>query len=295
VQRRRPVLALLAAIAATAAAGLAAVFAGREPAVAADMRAPADAQAPIPIAPAGGFAHTPPPLPAPPAARRTSSAAPAPLPESLAARVDRLSRSADPVDAYAAYRLVTDCLWARGHEAWMDSHIAPGDRAQLPTAQAACGDIASDQVQSRLQWLQRAALAGVHHAATAMAREGPDGLGVPDGDLDAPQNADFRARLDAAWDAGVRTCDAESLEERENAYETGTGVARDRARALSYWIAWIDCRRRAAASGPGDMTPLDADAIARRVGRSLTPEQLADATAAGERMASDAQPLPGDR
>ncbi|MGN6525216.1 MAG: hypothetical protein ACTHL8_02400 [Burkholderiaceae bacterium] len=292
--RRRPALALLAAFAATAAAGLVAVLAEREPAVAADMRAPAESQAPLALAPAAGPEATVATAAAAPAARRTAAASPVRA-RSLAARIDRLSRSADPVDAFAAYRLVTDCLWARGHEAWMDSHIAPGDRGQLPTAQAACGDIASDQVQSRLQWLQRAALAGVHHAATAMAREGPDGLGLEDGELDAPQNADFRARLDAAWDAGVRTCDAESLEQRENAYETGAGVARDRARALSYWIAWVDCRRRAAGPGAGDMTPLDADAIARRVGRSLTPEQLADATAAGARMASDARPLPGDR
>jgi hypothetical protein len=43
------------------------------------------------------------------------------------------------------------------------------------------------------------------------------------------------------------------------------------------------------------MAPLDADAIARRVGRALTPDQLAGAMADGERMARDARPLAGDR
>ena len=259
------------------------------------------AEAPVPIAelasadPAAG----PPPAPVSaavvvPVAAPPLRAAAQPAHETLAAQVDRLSRSPDPVDAFAAYKLVTACLWARDHEAWMDHHVSPGDRALLPTTGTACGDIASDQVQSRLRWLERAALAGVHHAATEMAREGPDGLGLaPEHDADAPQDAAFADRLAAAYEAGVRTCDPESLENRENAYENGSGVAQDRARALSYWVAYVDCRKRL------DGTPADilgnGDSVTQRMGRSLSADQVAAAVSAGEQMARDARPLAGDQ
>ena len=214
-------------------------------------------------------------------------------PESLSQKVDRLARSNDPVDAFAAYQLVTSCIWARDHEAWMAHHILPGDRELLPTTQQACGDIASDQVQSRLRWLERAALAGVHHAATQMLKEGPDGLGVSaSADIAAPENAAWKQRVDAALEAGVRTCDADSLESRVNGYETGVGVPQDRARALTYWVAYMACRQRFDA---GAATALvDGDGVAQRMGTTLSAEQIAKAVSEGQRLAGSARPLPGD-
>jgi len=219
-------------------------------------------------------------------------ASPVAVDEALSARVDRLARSDDPVAAFAAYRLVTDCLWARDHAEWLASHVEPADRALLPTPQGACGDIASDQIQSRLRWLERAAAAGVHHAATAMSREGPDGLGlVAEADLAGPQFADWRQRLAAAYDAGVRTCDPESLEQRMAAFDGGLGVEQDRARALSYWVAYVDCRRR---FGAPALAPADGDGVALRMGSALGAGQVDAATAAGHRLAREARPLPGD-
>ncbi len=288
----RPTLLVASLVAVTAGGGLVYGWSSsvQTPAPSiADVAAidPAAGPAPAPVAVAASAA----PAPVDAAAPRAPVARSAP--ETLAGQVDRLSRSADPVDAFAAYKLVTACLWARDHEAWMDHHVSPGDRALLPTTATACGDIASDQIQSRLRWLERAALAGVHHAATAMAREGPDGLGLAsERDVDAPQNAAFAERLAAAYDAGVRTCDAESLENRENAYESGNGVAPDRARALSYWVAYVECRKRL------DGTPADilgnGDSVTQRVGMTLSVEQVAAAVSAGEQMAREARPLPGD-
>jgi hypothetical protein len=212
--------------------------------------------------------------------------------ESLSHKVDRLGRSPDPVDAFAAYQLVTACVWARDHEGWMAHHILPGDRAMLPTPQQACGDIASDQIQSRLRWLERAALAGVHHAATEMLREGPDGLGLSNSDIDAPENASWKARVDAALEAGVRTCDPDSLESRVNAYENGQGVAPDRAKALSYWVAYMECRQRLV--GQSSTILANADSVTQRMGHSLTADQIAQAMSAGHALARDARPLPGD-
>ena len=232
-----------------------------------------------------------------PAQQAASAAAPAPRApdpyESLSQKVDRLSRSADPVDAFAAYQLVTTCIWARDHEGWMAHHILPGDRALLPTTQQACGDIASDQIQSRLRWLERAALAGVHHAATEMLKEGPDGLGVSgSADIDAPENASWKQRVDAALDAGVHTCDPDSLESRVNSYETGMGVDQDRAKALTYWVATLECRQRLAGTPASELA--NGDSVTQRMGNTLTADQIATAVSAGQQLARDARPLPGD-
>ncbi len=290
MQHRRPTL-LASTLAALLAGGALVVELthGRPAAVVpAPAVEPPAAFLPVP-APVEAAAPSPVPRASAPAPARTSV-------ETLSQKVDRLGRSANPVDAFAAYQLVTNCLWARDHEGWMARHILPGDRGLLPTTQQACGDIASDQVQTRLHWLERAALAGVHHAATEMLREGPDGLGVSaSSDPDAPENADWKQRVQAALDAGVRTCDADSLESRVNRYETGQGVPPDRAKALTYWVAYLGCRERLGTSA--DLAPSAAgagDDATGRMGGALSAEQIARAVAEGQALARDAQPLPGD-
>ena len=251
-----------------------------------------------PIAAASPPAPAVEPMPAPPpvavASARPASAASASNPyESLAQKVDRLSRSANPVDAFTAYQLVTTCIWARDHEGWMAHHILPSDRELLPTTQQACGDIASDQIQSRLRWLERAALAGVHHAATEMLKEGPDGLGLSgSSDIDAPENAPWKQRVEAALDAGVHTCDPDSLESRVNSYETGMGVDQDHAKALTYWVATLECRQRLAGTPASELA--NGDSVTQRMGNTLTADQIATAVSAGQQLARDARPLPGD-
>ena len=283
VHNRRPVL--LAATLAAALVGGALIY---------GMTHGAEAAANAPPAPAATLA--PAPEPAPPAA-----AAPTPPPatsapnryESLSQKVDRLSRSADPVDSFAAYQLVTACIWARDHEGWMAHHILPSDRGMLPTTQQACGDIASDQIQSRLRWLERAALAGVHHAATEMLKEGPDGLGISgSSDIDAPENAPWKQRVETALAAGVHTCDPDSLENRVNSYESGLGVDQDRAKALTYWVAYMECRQRLVGA-PGSVLA-NGDSVTQRMGSTLTADQIAKAVSEGQQLAHDAKPLPGD-
>jgi hypothetical protein len=287
---RRPFL--VATTLAAAMVVVALVYGVDHGAVAASGAPPAPvAAAPLPVVE---------PVPAAPPVAASAAAAPAPRPsapnpyESLSQKVDRLSRSADPVDAFAAYQIVTGCVWARDHEGWMAHHILPSDRGMLPTAQQACGDIASDQIQSRLRWLERAALAGVHHAATEMLKEGPDGLGISgNSDIDAPENASWKQRVEAALDAGVHTCDSDALESRVNSYESGVGVAQDRAKALTYWVAYMDCRQRLV-GGHGSILA-NADSVTQRMGTTLSADQIAQAVRDGQQLAHDARPLPGDQ
>ena len=286
---RRPVL--FASILAAVLVGGALVYAMNQGAAAASNLPPAPdttlAQVPPEpdLAPASVAAAPPSPVP-------SASAAPNRY-ESLAQKVDRLSRSADPVDSFAAYQLVTACIWARDHEGWMAHHILPSDREMLPTTQQACGDIASDQIQSRLRWLERAALAGVHHAATEMLKEGPDGLGVTgSSDIDAPENASWKQRVESALAAGVHTCDPDSLENRVNSYESGLGVGQDRAKALTYWVAYMACRQRLVGAPASILA--NGDSVTQRMGTTLTAEQIAKSVSEGQQLAHDAQPLPGD-
>jgi hypothetical protein len=285
----RPLLLSFALAAALVAVGL---VHGVNQGGAATVGAP---PAPASAAPPVASEPVPAPLPVAAAPQPAASVASAPNPyESLAQKVDRLSRSANPVDAFAAYQLVTTCIWARDHEGWMAHHILPADRGLLPTTEQACGDIASDQVQSRLRWLERAALAGVHHAAAQMLKEGPDGLGISgSSDIDAPENASWKQRMEAALDAGVHTCDPDSMENRVNGYESGVGVERDRVKALTYWVAYMQCRQHLAVA-PG-VTLATGDSVTRRMGATLSADQIANAISDGQRLAHEAQPLPGDQ
>jgi hypothetical protein len=288
VHKRRPLLLVSTLSAALVSGALvygwshgAAAAAGSAPTRAQALALPVQGALALPVPAAVEAASTP---PAPRAANRY---------ESLSQKVDRLSRSGDPVEAFSAYQLVTTCIWARDHEGWMAHHILPGDRELLPTTQQACGDIASDQIQSRLRWLERAALAGVHHAATEMLKEGPDGLGLSgSSDIDAPENAPWKQRVEAAIDAGVHTCDPDSLESRVNTYESGLGTDPDRARALTYWVAYMACRQRL--DGAPRSVLGNGDSVTQRMGTSLTADQIARAVSEGQQLAADARPLPGD-
>jgi hypothetical protein len=115
----------------------------------------------------------------PPASRPDTTTAHA----SLAARVERLSRSGSPRDAFVAFGLLERCV--RTQE--FDRHLK-----SLPMAQGlvalraaygdgrrwlrdACGDLAASQLDARVALVEKAALAGVPGAASAWIEQGPFG------------------------------------------------------------------------------------------------------------------------
>ena len=110
--------------------------------------------------------------------------------------------------------------------------------------------------------------------------------------MGAPEDAAWKQRVDAALEAGVHACDSDALESRVNGRGSGLGVEQDRARALTYWVAYMACRQRfddATTAGP-----VNGDGVEQRMGSTLSAEQIAKAVSDGQQLARDARPLPGD-
>jgi hypothetical protein len=191
----------------------------------------------------------------------------------LAAQVDRWAASGDPADAMRAYRTVHDCLEARRderrpsedvsreREAFEES-VHPGPNTQVfrqwKRSAALCGNLRSDQIQTRMQWLMRAAAAGVPMAAMDFIYEGPGGDGMLQ-DLNvprAPLTDTWRAQRDAYIDAGLQQCDEGLVGYLGLATQ---GNARNAAEAMMFWQTHARC------AGDTARPPLSNDAGAVRL------------------------------
>lgn len=217
--------------------------------------------------------------PAPSGAR--AELAPPPPEESLAARVDRLSRSPRPADAYAAYKLVRACVDAR--------RLVQQGRGAAGSEQSACADLASDQIQARLAWLDRAARAGVRNAATDYGTEGPAGLLVPpeaQGDWSADKG--WQERLAAYYDRGALDCDLGSTLSVLARYRLGK-FPPDARVALTTWSAAQECIALGK-TVPEPPDPRDAG-VATTLGALLGPAEAEAAIAAGKAGARVAAPF----
>ena len=84
---------------------------------------------------------------------------------------------------------------------------------------------------------------------------------------------------------GVQTC----------ALPICLGVVQDRAKALTYWVAYMECRQRLVGQSSAILASADGDSVTQRMGHSLSADQIAQAMSAGHALARDARPLPGDR
>ena len=253
-------LAAIALSCAAIAGGFWFLHRGTPQAVAEPSRAPA-------AVPSAALVATTPVVAAPvPAPFIAASASMPAHPSSLAANVDQWSRSRDPADAMRAYDAVAKCLLARKRE-----HRPPEEFKDIPvppeTAAQICGDLRSDQIQARTQWVTRAAAAGVKDAAVWFIQEGPSGNGLlrefdtPDFDDDLTD--DWLKQRDAYIDLALRNCDL-GLE----AYLTrfARGVPADIDGARQYWINRLVC------PGPNPaptLVPLSEDPLAQRMLQGL--------------------------
>ena len=228
-----------------------------------------------PIATATGRAavRTPlPPLAEAPPRPASAPAARASQSTDLASRVDAWAQSSDPADAMRAYDAVLECLIARRDERRPTEEVArerhtleqalPLEqrehlRRHWRTSATQCGNLRSDQVQRRMQWLARAAQAGVPLAAIQFINEGPDGNGaMQDEGVPRPPLTDaWRAARDAYVEAALRRCDTGLVGYLGT---QAAGDAQDFSQALDFWQAHVRCQ-----GGP-DPGPLGDDPVAVR-------------------------------
>jgi hypothetical protein len=207
---------------------------------------------------------------------------------SKSALVDKLSKSGSPVDAFTAWKLLSDCVNARRHETESAQEPNPSAQAKTVSPAVACQDISPGQISSRLELLNIAALAGVHEAAMRFANEGPDGNGFSASgqfDTNDPSNAEWVRRTRAQIEAGVKTGDRWSFMVMSNQYENGDGgVERDMGKALAYWVAMVEFEKATTGKAPNS-----SENIINRLKRTLTPEQVDAAMKFGQQLAISAQ------
>ena len=234
---------LAGALALGVLAAVLAAWIGRDDDTPAAPAAPMPTARPRPAAPAPARVRQ--------AAAGTATAA-AELP--LAAQFEQYMASGDPALAFAAYRLIADCVEFndRHDRLVFDRRIAaraprdtimPGYRAMTDDEKrhdaAYCAGLTARQREARLDALARAAKAGVPGAAVAFADEGPFGdrsalRTRPDDPLVQAWKASANAQLAQAADGG----DAATLIYFAPALLSGTDVVeRDAALAYRYNMA----------------------------------------------------------
>ena len=178
-----------------------------------------------------------------------------------------------------AYEAVADCLRARSQDRTPQDQIEAGDGAlesvvgtervqalQAKRHHAAqwCQDLRSDQIESRLAWLARAAAAGTPGAALAFDFEGPDGQGaLGSGYSSLPAPEAWYAQRDAYIAQGLQHC-GRTLAGALSVVARAPGVSIDRATA--FWFAKLQCGDSSDPSLPLSDDPLAVEYL-RHMGR----------------------------
>jgi len=214
---------------------------------------------------------------------------PAPMQRSLAAEVDRLMRSADARDAFAAYTLIDGCLRARDAESVVRALPVGAENQAIRQAQAAspersellCGDLTSAQIAGRLSLLERAAAAAVPGAAVALADEGPFGdRSALEQRPDDPLVIDWKRHVVELMQAAAQQGDRAAMVALSNAYQ-GALAERDPQRALAWWVAQTELTRIAG----GRVSRADSR-VGAALRASLSAEQAAAAVEQGQKLAT---------
>ncbi len=198
--------------------------------------------------------------------------------QGLAARVDRWARSSDPRDALRAYEAVRQCLQARAEDRTPDEELEKYDatlmavvgeeqmrriRASRHHAEQWCGDLRSDQIESRQEWLARAAAAGLQGATGYFIEEGPDGLGLLRGGPSVNGSDAWYVQRDAYIALALQHCDRRLP---DILAATARAPEIPLLNALSYWSDKLQCDS-ATVSQPSVLDDPQAVAWLRHMGR----------------------------
>ncbi len=214
----------------------------------------------------------------------------------LSTRYEQLAGSGNPANAFAAYNLAMDCVWARQQLRQIELQ-APGERSEesktgltdgslAARATEACGDITDAQIESRLKYVEAAAAAGVPLAALRLSAEGPFGDQTALSNRpDDPAVLQWRERVAALIKLAADKGDLASMASLSNMYESGTGIIgqRDPYKALEYATAKWELQRQLTGTPP----PFQ-EKLSSKLAAALTPEQAQSAREAGYRIAAAA-------
>lgn len=182
----------------------------------------------------------------------------------------RLMQTGDPKASLIAYKLAAKCLGTRN----MRMQLQTSDEWRNPTAaatkakllfeydvDAACGDLSGGQINTRIELLRQAAVAGVHGAWGAFVMGTLTGLPI---DVETEKTASI------AYEAGLRTGDPTVFQNK------GFNLLNDPdrvAEGLMYWQAW----REARALDLGKPIPDEPDDVIKRYSARISSEAAAKA------------------
>lgn len=212
----------------------------------------------------------------------------------LSARYASLASSGKPADAFAAYNLAMDCVWARQSyqqadlqplgERTPETKAALADGTLLTKASEACGDLTDSQIRGRLKYAEAAAAAGVPMAALRLSAEGP--FGDPSAlanRADDPAVREWRQRVASLIKLAADKGDVTAMSSLSNMYESGTGIIgqKDPYKALEYATAKWELQRQLTGVAPPFQEKLSA-----KLASALTPEQAQAARESGYRIAA---------
>jgi len=200
--------------------------------------------------------------------------------ESKAAQIERLSASGSPADAHKAFQVAVECKRTRDAQR-RGEVIADG------ALEADCGDITQLQLMGMGANLDKAAEAGVAGAIQELLVFGP-----LDGDASAldtrptdPLVLAWKQKMQDLFAAAASHGDLESMATLSQAYQIGFFDHKDAQLALAYEVARYDLLVRG--TDPRHVGMLKNGQRLAVLEASMTPQQIADATALGKKLAAD--------
>ena len=203
-----------------------------------------------------------------------------------ASEFHKLVATGKPADAFAAYMLASNCIWARG-EFGEDPNLPPEQR-KPPAVRIneACGNLTASEIGSRFKYVKQAAEAGVPLAAIQLVAEGPNGnrqilYEKPNDPAVLAWREDMTALIELAAQKGDYT----AMSSLANMYENGTGVVGkpDYPKALQYATAMWEVYQKTT----GRLSPFAAAELVK-LEKAMTPEQAIAAREAGIALATEA-------
>lgn len=207
--------------------------------------------------------------------------------EPLAAQVQRLAASANPADSYEAYWLIADCMALQADgDVPREPGSAPTDPEQLRREQEFCGGLTQRMRMARIDYLHKAADAGVPCADMQQLAAGP--FGDPTALQTRPDDPLVKAWTTQAQGLALRHADGGDYCTLNlltmDYFRPVPRVPLDDAQVLAYGLALRDFHQ-AMGHPPALSVLVDAMNLPAHA-EKLTPGQVAEATAKAQRIAA---------